>query len=118
MLLKNKQISKAQSGFNPCLLCFVRFPLKVGTDDFDAKDLAGSLIINVSDAWMVNPKNKFRMVWDLGVMIPLLVYLMVLLPFRLAFDNEAPRFTWVYWFDFFSDMVAMTDIFLNFRTGN
>jgi hypothetical protein len=92
-------------------------PLKVGTDDFDAKELAGSVIINVSDAWMVNPKKKFRMVWDLGVMIPLLIYLMVMLPFRLAFDNEAPRFTWVYWFEFVSDMVAMADIFLNLRTG-
>ena len=28
--------------------------------------------------------------WDLGVVMPLLVYLTIMMPFRLAFDNEAP----------------------------
>ena len=91
----------------------------IDDDDYDAndKDNEGPLVINRSDAWMVNPLNKFRMWWDLGVIMPLLLYLTVLLPFRLAFENEPPRFTWIYWWEFMTDMIFIADIFLNFRTG-
>ena len=86
--------------------------------DYDAKELESrAQILNGSDSWMINPKNKFRMIWDLGLIMPLLVYLTILMPFRLCFDNEPPRFSWIYWWEFFSDMVFIADIFLNFRTG-
>jgi hypothetical protein len=92
-------------------------PSQVGAEDYDAKELAALSILNDSDAWMINPKNKFRLGWDLGVIVPLLIYLAIMMPFRLSFDNEAQRFSLVYWFEFFSDMVFIADIFLNFCTG-
>jgi len=49
--------------------------------------------------------------------MPLLLYLAVVLPFRLTFENEAKIFTFVYWFEFMIDMIFIVDIPLNFRTG-
>jgi len=49
--------------------------------------------------------------------MPLLVYLAIVLPFRLTFANEAPQFSSVYWFEFIIDMLFILDIILNFRTG-
>eukprot|EP00613_Pedinella_sp_CCMP2098_P050289 CAMPEP_0171819112 /NCGR_PEP_ID=MMETSP0992-20121227/2028_1 /TAXON_ID=483369 /ORGANISM="non described non described, Strain CCMP2098" /LENGTH=198 /DNA_ID=CAMNT_0012433351 /DNA_START=42 /DNA_END=635 /DNA_ORIENTATION=+ len=77
----------------------------------------GTFVLVESDTGMINPKNKFRMCWDLGVVMPLLVYLAIVLPFRLTFENEAPNFSSVYWFEFIIDMLFLLDILLNFRTG-
>jgi len=49
--------------------------------------------------------------------MPLLVYLTVVMPFRLSFANEAPTFSPVYWWEFLIDMIFICDIVLNFRTG-
>ena len=79
--------------------------------------VAGAKILNDSDMWMINPKNAFRMGWDLGVVMPLLVYLTIVMPFRLTFENEAPLFTPIYWWEFLIDMLFIIDIIFNFRTG-
>jgi hypothetical protein len=71
---------------------------KVGKIKFITKDTGD---------WMFNPRNNFRLSWDLGLMMPLLVYLTVVLPFRLTFENEAPLFTWVYWLEFMIDLLFM-----------
>jgi len=70
-----------------------------------------------SDDWMINPKNRFRLTWDVGVIMPLLVYLTCVMPFRLCFGNEAEQFSTIYWFEFMIDMVFIVDICFNFRTG-
>ena len=54
---------------------------------------------------MINPRNQFRMTWDIAIIMPLLVYLMVMMPFRLCFANEAKPFTIIYFFEFLIDMV-------------
>jgi hypothetical protein len=79
--------------------------------------VAGATILNESDAWMINPKNAFRMTWDLGVVMPLLIYLTIVMPFRLTFQNEARLFTPIYWWEFLIDMLFIVDIVFNFRTG-
>ena len=59
-----------------------------GTDDEDDEAIAAKLHDNlddidrplalvVSDEYMINPRNRFRMFWDLCVVMPLLVYLTV-----------------------------------------
>eukprot|EP00614_Pseudopedinella_elastica_P029832 CAMPEP_0172624572 /NCGR_PEP_ID=MMETSP1068-20121228/137649_1 /TAXON_ID=35684 /ORGANISM="Pseudopedinella elastica, Strain CCMP716" /LENGTH=181 /DNA_ID=CAMNT_0013433583 /DNA_START=32 /DNA_END=574 /DNA_ORIENTATION=+ len=48
------------------------------------------IVLNDSDAWMINPKNQFRMTWDIGLIMPFLLYLTIVMPFRLCFANEAP----------------------------
>lgn len=57
------------------------------------------------DRWMINPRNQFRMAWDLGLIMPFLVYLTVVMPFRLCFANEARYGQPVYFFEFTIDMV-------------
>lgn len=89
-------------------------------DDDEAKmddDEPIKVILVESDAWMINPTKKFRMTWDLCLIMPFLVYLTVMMPFRLCFANE-PRFgTGLYWFEFMIDIIFILDIFTNFRTG-
>jgi len=70
-----------------------------------------------SSVGMINPKNTFRRCWDLCLILPILVYLMVVSPFRLCFANEAVVYTDIFWFEFAVDLVFITDILLNFRTG-
>jgi hypothetical protein len=36
------------------------------------------IILVESDAGMINPKNRFRIFWDLGLILPILVYLTVI----------------------------------------
>ena len=74
-------------------------------------------VLNSSAAFMIDPRGSFRRTWDLGVLMPCLVYLGVMLPFRLTFENEAKQFTPMYWFEFLIDMAFLMDILLNFRTG-
>jgi|MDSY01.1.fsa_nt_gb hypothetical protein len=69
------------------------------------------------DTCMINPKKRFRMFWDICLVMPLLLYLLVVMPFRLCFMNEAKQFSSIYWFEFIIDMIFIVDICLNFRTG-
>lgn len=64
-----------------------------------------------------NSIHRFRLSWDLVLVMPCLVYLCVAMPFRLCFGNEAPLFTYMYFWEFFIDMVFLVDITLNFFTG-
>jgi len=74
-------------------------------------------IMRTRSDMMINPRSNFRFVWDLGVMMPFLVYLAILLPFRLTFVNEAPLFTVLYWVELMIDMLFLVDMGFNFRTG-
>jgi len=76
-----------------------------------------SVIVNENGEWMISPRSSFRLGWDLCLMMPFLLYLTIVLPFRLTFVNEAPLFTWVYWFEFMIDLLFVVDMGLNFRTG-
>jgi hypothetical protein len=62
-------------------------------------DMSSTSIKRRASAWMVNPRSNVRISWDLTVMMPLLLYLLVMLPFRFAFNNEARIYTWIYWFE-------------------
>ena len=48
---------------------------------------------------MINPKNSFRMTWDLAVLLPLLLYLTIMMPFRLCFVNDPVQFSGIYYFE-------------------
>ena len=88
------------------------------SDDSDQLDLIDEnidaaaevkLVLNDSDKGMLNPRNKFRITWDLCIVFPLLIYLAILLPFRLCFGNEPPLFSAVYWFEFLIDKLFIVD---------
>jgi hypothetical protein len=63
-----------------------------------------TVIIDENGEWMLNPRNQFRLTWDIAIIMPLLVYLTIMLPFRLAFANEPPLNSWVYWVEFLIDL--------------
>eukprot|EP00614_Pseudopedinella_elastica_P009436 CAMPEP_0172599062 /NCGR_PEP_ID=MMETSP1068-20121228/19154_1 /TAXON_ID=35684 /ORGANISM="Pseudopedinella elastica, Strain CCMP716" /LENGTH=747 /DNA_ID=CAMNT_0013399195 /DNA_START=167 /DNA_END=2406 /DNA_ORIENTATION=+ len=83
----------------------------------DTDAIEKKAVLNESDAWKINPKNKFRMGWDLFLIMPFLIYMTIAMPFRLCFANDPIIFTPMYWFEFMIDMIFIVDIFLNFRTG-
>lgn len=85
--------------------------------DIDIGEDEEKPILNDSDAWMINPTKQFRMTWDLSLIMPFLIYLAVMMPFRLCFANEARFGTGIYWFEFVIDLIFIMDIFFNFRTG-
>jgi len=74
-------------------------------------------IMRTRSDMMINPRSNFRFVWDLGVMMPFLVYLAILLPFRLTFVNEAPLFTVLYWVELMIDMLFLGKLERNFAIG-
>ena len=43
--------------------------------------------------FMLNPRGGKRLTWDMVVTAPLLIYLTVMMPFRLCFDNEPKVFS-------------------------
>ena len=49
--------------------------------------------------------------------MPFLVYLTVMMPFRLCFNNEPVVGSGTYWFEFLIETSFLVDIILNFRTG-
>jgi len=74
-------------------------------------------VVRSDPGYMLNPKTRFKMTWDLAAVMPLLVYLAVMIPFRLCFDNEPVLFSPAYWFEFTIDLIFICDILLSFRTG-
>jgi len=64
--------------------------------------------------YMLNPHSPRRAVWNVITMI-LLVYIAILLPYRLSFEDEATGF--MEYFEMFIDLFFILDIAVNFRTG-
>lgn len=63
-----------------------------------------------------HPNQPFRTVWDL-VQVMLLLYLLVAVPLRVAFDVDVDFNTAAFWFDVCVDIYFIADVVLNFRTG-
>ena len=87
------------------------------TDDNDVDFSDEVLVLSEEQGWMMNPRSDKLTFWNLAVVLPFLLYLSVMLPFRLCLDFPAPRFSAVYWFEFLIDLAFMLDIALNFCTG-
>mmetsp|Transcript_9926 Transcript_9926/g.22814 ORF Transcript_9926/g.22814 Transcript_9926/m.22814 type:complete len:504 (-) Transcript_9926:1962-3473(-) len=83
----------------------------------DTDAIEKKAVLNESDAWKINPKNKFRMGWDLFLIMPFLIYMTIAMPFRLCFANDPIIFTPMYWFEFMIDMMFILDMIFNFMTG-
>ena len=64
---------------------------------------------------MADPHSPYRMAWDLLVICPCLLYLTIVLPYRLCFDHRASGGVWI--LETVMDILFVIDIFVNFRTG-
>jgi hypothetical protein len=67
--------------------------------------------------FMWDPQTPGRMSWDFFLIIPLLVYLAVVMPFKMCFNYESPPYSTMFMWEMVIDVVFMFDIMLNFRTG-
>eukprot|EP00929_Paragymnodinium_shiwhaense_P064368 TRINITY_DN32231_c0_g2_i1.p1 TRINITY_DN32231_c0_g2~~TRINITY_DN32231_c0_g2_i1.p1 ORF type:complete len:1458 (+),score=354.11 TRINITY_DN32231_c0_g2_i1:199-4572(+) len=66
----------------------------------------------ILDRWVIPPLHRHKFKWDLGVGL-LIVYSVLVIPFRIGFQLEAEGFAAAV--DIFVDIVFATDIVLNFR---
>jgi hypothetical protein len=65
--------------------------------------------------FMFDPHDSRRMAWDFVFILPCLLYLTVMMPFRFCFMAEAHGPILI--LETTMDMVFILDIFINFRTG-
>merc|ERR1719399_1266993 len=64
-----------------------------------------------------SPSDPRRLAWDICVTIPLLMYIAIMMPFRLCFAVEAKSMSTMWLWELSIDFMFILDIFLNFRTG-
>jgi hypothetical protein len=65
--------------------------------------------------FMFDPHDWRRMAWDFAFILPCLVYLTVMMPYRLCFAHDAKGSMLV--LETCMDMIFIVDILVNFRTG-
>ena len=90
----------------------------------DADMIASRKLLNETDfalleasgaACMVSPRNPKRIMWDVCVLMPLLCYIAIVMPYRIGLGVLATGNLQL--FEICIDIVFMADIILNFRTG-
>uniref|UniRef100_A0A7S2SDF2 Cyclic nucleotide-binding domain-containing protein n=2 Tax=Rhizochromulina marina TaxID=1034831 RepID=A0A7S2SDF2_9STRA len=64
-----------------------------------------------------SPRSPVRLCWDFFVVLPLLAYVSIVLPFRLCFVDSPRTNSTEFWVDFAVDMIFLSDVLLNFCTG-
>ena len=67
----------------------------------------------------IHPTGNFHRRWD-SVQIVLLIYLSLVIPFKVAFESaepEHPERSWMFWFDAGVDFYFVIDVVVNFRTA-
>jgi hypothetical protein len=65
---------------------------------------------------MLSPAGLFRKTWD-GVQAFLLIYIAVVIPYRIGFSDDAHPWELAFCWDVFVDMYFIVDMALNFRTA-
>lgn len=66
--------------------------------------------------FMLPPEGELRVVWDL-LMLVCVGYVSLVLPYRLAFDVQPEKGTWIWFLEATIDGSFLCDVALNFRTG-
>ena len=84
-------------------------------DDPETAPLCGERY-GVTQYLMLMPSGAPRIVWDLGTLVAV-VFIAVVLPYRLAFKVEAARGSGWWHVENALDALFMVDVVLNFRTG-
>ena len=65
---------------------------------------------------LIDPNSKFRRRWDM-IQIAFLLYIAVVLPYRIGFDKMVPLWSSWFFFDFVVDTFFIVDVFVSFRTA-
>jgi len=63
-----------------------------------------------------HPAAVNRQLWDLAL-LPMFMYVMMTMPYRLCFDADEPALSAAWWIDFCIDLFFMFDVVMNFRTA-
>jgi len=64
---------------------------------------------------IIHSSSVFRVAWDTMLFL-LLMYICVLTPYRIGFDQHPSNFTPWWWFELYIDITFIIDVVLNFRT--
>ena len=83
-----------------------------GREDWTEEEF--SALFTVPHKWMVHPNHPRRQIFDM-VMAAALVYMCLVIPFRVCFSVEATGFFFV--FESMIDFLFLFDLVLNFRTA-
>lgn len=94
-----------------------------GRDSFAADRLATEAALamkkwsirSIATADGMSAGSKFSISWDLMQVI-LLAWVLISVPFSIAFDIDAGQFTLLWWWELWVDIYFVLDIILNFRT--
>jgi len=83
----------------------------------NAPELARRLHVVAEDVCcgVVYARGGFRGTWDIVMMLALL-WILVTLPYRVAYETEPSSTSFAYWFERLVDLFFIFDIVLNFRT--
>jgi hypothetical protein len=64
---------------------------------------------------IIHSSSVFRVAWDTMLFL-LLMYICVLTPYRIGFDQHPSNFTPWWWVELYIDITFIIDVVLNFRT--
>ena len=73
-------------------------------------------LLHLEKSTMISPLSNFRSNWDL-LQAVLLMYIAIVLPYRLGFDDSVLLWSFWFFFDLAVDIYFMIDLFVNFRTA-
>ena len=63
-------------------------------------------VIFAHHSYMFDPTGSWRISWDIAIIMPILCYLTVMLPFRMCFENEPVLNTAMYWLEVAVELVS------------
>eukprot|EP01052_Picozoa_sp_SAG31_P031834 SAG31_NODE_3420_length_4297_cov_4.123294_4_plen_306_part_00 len=90
-------------------------PSNAATID-DVEDEGSMRNQQIRESNMINPTGSFRRTWDL-VQAILLIYIAIVVPFRLGFDQPTKPWQVSFVLDILIDIYFWTDLIMNFRTA-
>jgi hypothetical protein len=90
-------------------------------DQFDEDTASGTILVmkppsDVENTSIIHPYSPFKIGWDLTGMI-LLLYNVVVVPYRIAWDDSPELGTPMFIFEAIVDWFFVVDIFIQFRTA-
>ena len=86
-------------------------------EDIGAKEKQRPKVTLAYHPNIFDPTAPRRLAWDFVVILPLVVYLSVIMPFRICFANDAKQGTGIFWFEVTIELIFILDLVINFRTG-
>ncbi len=89
---------------------------RMSTGNLKTKDIKLSSLVDANGEWAIHPQDQFYTKRFTLILI-LVVYNAVMLPFDLMFSEEAKGGGFTFWFETLIDFIFMADLIITFRVG-